>query len=229
MPRLRSLLFIILLLSPALAYGQRCVVDVVVLNVDRKVRGPISAECSRVHSIPFGNWGAEFPYFRSQRLRDGYQFSGWKAEDGWLQWNSCTTHSDYGPPDSRYYNHEGDSTQIAAPNVVNVVDTRRDHINVGPSGVSCKRMTQDQAFEFGATQPVELKVYELDRRIPFIDGPDHVATLEFSYILVPYSCADGDEWDCSGESEWIEPVAGATSVSARLKLRVHLHKRESER
>ena len=93
MLRPRHLLLISsLLLVPTLAHGQRCVVDVVVLNVDRRVEGPISAECSRPHSIPFGNWGVEFPYFGSQRrMRDGYQFSGWKVEDGWLQWNSCTT------------------------------------------------------------------------------------------------------------------------------------------
>ena len=217
----------LLLLAPTLAHGQRCVVDVVVLNVDREVRGPISAECSRPHSIPFGNWGAELPYFRSQRLRDGYQFSGWKADDGWLQWNSCTTLPDFEPPNPRYYNNEGDSTQIAVPNVVNIVDTRRDHIHTGRNGVSCRRLAEDQALEFGATQPVELKVYELDRRIPFIDGPDHVATLAFDRILVQYVCDDDDEWNCSGESQWIRPrAASATSVSARIKLRVHLHKRE---
>ncbi len=71
-----------LLLVPTLAHGQRCVVDVVVLNVDRRGEGPISAECSRPHSIPFGNWGVEFPYFGSQRrMRDGYC----RGESRWVE------------------------------------------------------------------------------------------------------------------------------------------------
>ena len=226
MPRLRSLLFItpLLLLTSTLAYGQRCVVDVVALNVDREVRGPIAAECSRPHSIPFGNWGAEFPYFRSRRLRDGYQFSGWKADDGWLQWNSCTTRPPFAPPNPHYYNSGGGHTQIASPNVVNVVDTRRDHLYTGLDGVSCEELTENQTLEFGATAPIEFKVYELDRRIPFVDGPDHVATLVFGSIFVRYRCDDDDEWNCSGESQWIQPLAGASAVYARLKLKVHLHR-----
>lgn len=217
---------LLLLLTSGLAHGQHCVVDVVVLNVDREVYGPVAAECSRPHSIPFGNWGAEFPYFRDWRIRDGYQFSGWKTDDGWLQWNSCTTRTDFMPPNPSYYNSGQDDSQVAAPNVVNIVDARRDHIHSGPDGVSCSDLAASQALEIGtAAEPIELKVYELDRRIPFIDGPDHIATLAFGSILVQYVCDDDDVWDCRGESQWIRPTGGADAVYARLKLKVHLHRR----
>ena len=225
MPRLRGLSLSALalsLLAPALAHGQRCVVDVVVMNVDRRVSGPVSVECSRPHSVPFGNWGAEFPYFGVQRLRDGYQFSGWKAEDGWLQWNSCTT--DFAPPDPLYYNDDDYTAQVAMPNVVNVVESRREHSYTGLEGVTCERLLDNPVIEFGsATEPIELKVYELDRRI-LIDGPDHVATLSYDPIAVPYLCED--EWSCRGESEWVRPASGDDRVFARLKLEVHLRKAE---
>ena len=219
MLRKRILLLILsLLLVPAMAFGQQCVVDIVVLNVDRSVRGPIKAECSPPHSVPFGNWGAEFPYFGSRRLRDGYQFSGWKVDDGWLQWNSCTNEFQ----DPIYYN-DGDN-QVAEPNVVNIVDARRDHMHVGSAGVSCEEMW-NRSLEFGSTEPIELRIYELDHRILFIDGPDHVATLAYERILVQYACNDSG-WDCRGESSWVRPVAGDASVYARLKLKVHLYKEE---
>lgn len=213
----------LLLMAPALAHGQRCVVDVVVLNMDRTARGPISVECSRPHTVPFGNWGAEFPYFGTHRLRDGYQFSGWKVEDGWLQWNSCTTGSDFLPPNRSYYNSDGGTAQVAVPNVVNVVDARRDHSSTGPNGMTCAEMAGSQVLEFGATEALRLELFELDRRIPPFDGPDYITTLEYGRILVQYTCDDGG-WDCHGESRWVEPVSEDGPVYARLKLKVHLHR-----
>ena len=189
MSGLRSLLPIcVLLLAPTLAHGQRCVVDVVVLNLDRSVFGPISVECSDPpHSIPFGNWGAEFRYFGEYRRRDGYQFSGWKADDGWLQWNSCTT--EFTSPDPQYYNHDNYTAQVAMPNVVNVVESRRDHSLTGVDGVTCDSLLTNPVIEFGSSAfsagSIELRVYELDFRIPLIDGPDHVATLQYGPIAVP--------------------------------------------
>ena len=257
MSRLRSLLMLTIcafLITPALAYGQRCVVDVVVLNRDRKVTGPISAECppSR-HSVPFGNWGAEFRYFDNPKLRDGYQFSGWKAEDGWLQWNSCTTEAKFRT--SEYFNHHNGQvmTQVAAPNVVNVVESRRENDLAGPDGVTCKSwLEQIQIIEFGfesesvehgsskpiesTSEPIELRIYELDGRIPLIwlipiinriDSADHVATLSYDPIKVLFN-VQGDscdgEWSCRGESAWVSPTSGAEEVFARLKLVVKLSK-----
>lgn len=229
MHALRRLLPVcVLLLAPTLAYGQRCVVDVVVMNLDRSVSGPVSVECSGpFHSIPFGNWGAEFRYLGEHRLRDGYQFSGWKTDDGWLQWNSCTTR--FPSPDPQYYNDRGHTTQVAMPNVVNVVESRRDHTLTGIDGVACEDLRTNPIIEFGYSVSsvglIELEVYELDRRI-LIDGPDHVATLLYGPIAVPYSC-DG-EWSCRGESVWVRPVSGDERVSARLKLEVYLREEERE-
>ena len=223
---LRTSVLVLVLLFPTLAHGQRCVVDVVVLNVDRQVYGPVAVECSRPpHSIPFGNWGAEFRYFGKYRLRNGYQFSGWKADDGWLQWNSCTTR--FPAPDPRYYN-AGDE-QIAVPNVVNVVETRRDHTYTGEDGIACMDLLENPVIEVGSPgEPVELRVYELDFRITIIgitiDGPDLVATLAYKPIAIPYNCAS--EWNCRGESSWVPPVRGHDRVSARLKLEVHLRAKE---
>ena len=221
MPRPSLLLVLaVSLLAPASARGERCVVDVTVLNLDREVRGPVNAECSRPHSIPFGNWGAEFPYFGSLRLRDGYQFSGWKADDGWLQWNSCTR--DFRPAEyPHYYNADNYTTQTAVPNVVNVVESRREHTLTGPDGVTCKSLRTNPVIDFSAGT-IELRVYELDRRIPLIDGPDHVATLSYAPLAVRYSCKQ--DWSCRGESAWVSPESGAERVSARLKLKVHLRK-----
>ena len=215
----------LLLALPTLALGQYCVVDVVVLNVDREVHGPISAECSRPHSIPFGNWGAEFSLFDDWRLRDGYQFSGWKVDDGWLQWNSCTAEF----VDASYFNAvdaDGRRFQEAMPNVVNVVESRREHNYTGEPDVPCEELLDENTIEFGSVVDggVELKVYELDRGIPFIDGPDHVATVSYSPIAIRYMCESA--WSCHGQSGWIRPASGGNRVSARLMLTVYLRMEE---
>ena len=263
MSRLRSVLLLavcVLLVTPVLAYGQQCVVDVVVLNWDRKVTGPISTECpgsvvhrlfgllfgiilgrddvGSLHSVPFGNWGAEFRYFDNPQRRDGYQFSGWKVDDGWLQWNSCTTESKFTA--SKYFNHHNGQimTQVAAPNVVNVIESRREHNLNGPDGITCKNwLRQNPLIVFGAeaeviessgsvestSKPIELEIYELDRR----DFDEQIATLSYDPIEVLFN-VQGDscdgEWSCRGESEWVSPTSGAEEVFARLKLVVQLSK-----
>ena len=139
-----------------------------------------------------------------------------------MQWNSCT--NDFAPPDPLYYNDDDYTAQVAMPNVVNVVESRREHSYTGLEGVTCERLLDNPVIEFGsATEPIELKVYELDRRI-LIDGPDHVATLSYDPIAVPYLCED--EWSCRGESEWVRPTSGDGRVFARLKLEVHLRQAE---
>ena len=137
-----------------------------------------------------------------------------------MQWNSCTTR--FPAPDPRYYN-DGEE-QIAVPNVVNVVETRTDHTYPGEDGIACMDLLENPVIEVGSPgEPVELRVYELDRRI-IIDGPDLVATLAYRPIAIPYICAS--EWNCRGESRWVPPVRGHDRVSARLKLEVHLRAEE---
>ena len=143
-----AIFLLFVLCTATLAYAQRCVVDVVVLNRNRKVTGDVNVECGRIHSKPFGNWGAIVRAFGGHRLRDGYQFSGWKVDDGWLQRNSCT--SEYRGPDRRYYNDEDYTAQIARPNIVNVVESRRDHSLSGPDGKPCNKIITRQYHTMGS-------------------------------------------------------------------------------
>ena len=87
-----SLTVALLLAHTAAAEAGRCYTYIYFYNDARLVHGPVNVECGGAsdgwHSEPFGNWGVDSPYGRK---RDGYQFSGWHSDDGWLQWNSCTS------------------------------------------------------------------------------------------------------------------------------------------
>ena len=117
MAQARCALFMVAALAApsfaGVAGAQRCVVDLAVLNKNRTVSGDISAECpgNIFHSAPFGNWGVELDSIIGGPRRDGFQFSGWKPGDGWLQWNSCTTHQRFAPGNDQYYNHDGLQSQ----------------------------------------------------------------------------------------------------------------------
>lgn len=99
--------------SQVLAQGV-CQIHIVDYNLDRYVYGSVSAECpgNWPHDPPFGNWGVDS--IHGSRY-DGFQFRGWKQADGWLQWNSCTTHIDFSPPSCQYYNWQSCTTQIDTP------------------------------------------------------------------------------------------------------------------
>ncbi len=103
-------LFVALAPSQAWAEGQ-CELFIQSSNLDRYVYGAFSAECpgNWPHSAPFGNWGVDS--LHGSRY-DGYQFAGWYNDDGWQQWNSCTTHVDYDAPDCTYLNYESCTTQL---------------------------------------------------------------------------------------------------------------------
>ena len=155
-PRLLSpVVFSLALWIAAPSYAQRCVVDVVVLNKNRKVTGDVNRECGKAHSAPFGNWGARVRRFGDHRLRDGYQFSGWKVDDGWLQWNSCTRQ--HRRPDRRYYNDDQYTTQTGVPNVVNAVESRRDHLRGGRSGQKCEDMSSRNIIQYGCRRGSQWK------------------------------------------------------------------------
>jgi hypothetical protein len=164
------------------AYAERCVVDLVLLNRHRRVPGPVEVECQRpswhdlaewFHSAPFGNWGVLFKVHpdrkKEEERRDGYQFSGWKARDGWLQWNSCTTRREFAPGDPRYYNDNGFRSQRASPDIVNASHSINGYGLEPMAGVTCEDLYPGKRIEVGN---VKIEVYELD-----VPGDDRVATL----------------------------------------------------
>ena len=143
------------------AFAERCVIDVVVLNRGRHVAGDIDVECpGELHSPPFGNWGAKVAHFPDSKLQDGFQFSGWKRDGGWWQWNSCTT--DYPKGDRRYYNVAPEfNAQMAWPDVENVVQSQRAY-QYGDPGQTCKNISQYSLLIFGSSSGISMEVYELD-------------------------------------------------------------------
>src|SRR5687768_5186114 len=57
------------------ASGQVCRISTSGLNRNRRVVGPVHAECPvSIHSVPFGNWGVTSNFGQKQ---DGTQFQGW--------------------------------------------------------------------------------------------------------------------------------------------------------
>ena len=194
------------------ANARQCVVDLVVLNKNRRVTGDISAECPgfTFHSAPFGNWGVELSLGAPRR--DGYQFSGWKVDGGWLQWNSCTTHADFQHGDSRYYNSDGFRSQRAWPDLVNVSHVLKA-FRRGDIGTDCESWYEQNRVVVGN---VSITVYELDPG----SGDTPVAKLSYGTVEVRYQC-DGPSV-CAGESEWVAPTAGDEDVYAELQLAVSL-------
>ena len=215
--RFALLLAVVLLSAPSfatVAAAQRCLVDLVVFNKNRVVIGDISAECAGLfHSRPFGNWGVELRFHPGPR-RDGFQFSGWNAEGGWLQWNSCTTDSEFAPGDYRYYNDDGFRSQRAWPNVVNVSHSLGSY-QYGEDGRDCEALAERNRV---VVNSVRITIYELDPG----PGDAPVATLSYGAVEIPYQC--NGPWECAGESEWMEPVAGHEDVYAELRLAARLRR-----
>ena len=217
-----SLLTLLLLGAPCfsvLAHAERCIVDLVVLNRDRRVTGGIEAECGGDgHSAPFGNWGVNLNFHQSLERRDRFQFSGWRAKEGWLQWNSCTTADEFSPGDPEYYNYDNFSTQRAWPDIVNISHALSEFTQ-GALGQNCEDLFKDDKVSI---RNVQMLVYELDPTIIFPDT--RVATLLYGTVEVPYVCTD--PWLCSGKSEWMRPISGNENVHAELQIQVHLRKKE---
>ena len=204
--QLASLVSVLLAVGTVSAYAQVCTVDLVLLNQARRVAGEISEECGNVHDAPFGNWGVRLNFHsavgaggggddETLEKRDRFQFSGWKAKSGWLQWNSCTAGADYLPPDQRYYNDNGFHTQKASPDIVNVSHSFTGFAE-GEQGTPCKEVFSRKNI---VVRNVEMEVFELDPL--WWDG--QVATLGYGDVKVQYSC--DDPWRCYGESDWISP------------------------
>lgn len=197
--------------------AQVCRLSVAGLNRERRVTGPVSAECPNlVHSAPFGNWGAASNFGGKV---NGRQFDGWchdsvacdnagtcaiHCRDGWYEWNSCTTHALYSPPNCTLYNAAGCTEQIS-PTGVNVLGTQFVDL-----AVSCPRDTDgDGAPDTGGCSDLRfyshgtnfITLYELDP-----GGRDElIQTLYFPETPVALRCG---LFECpSAGSEWVGPIA----------------------
>ncbi len=197
--------------------AQVCRLSVAGLNRERRVVGPVSAECPNpLHSSPFGNWGATSNFGEK---RNGRQFEGWCREqrvcdnagscwtacrDGWLEWNSCTTHSLYAPPNCWLYN-AAECTEQVSTSGVNVLGTQFVDL-----AVSCPRDTDgDGVADAGGCRDLRyyshgvnfMSLYELDP-----GGRDElIQTLYFPETPVLLDCG---VLECpAAGSLWVGPVA----------------------
>lgn len=159
------LLVLVYLTAPvvrAISGGCRVVVYVETLN--RRVWGPVTAECGWFHPGPWGNWGVDSAY---GSRTNGDQFAGWKYLDDHWQWNSCTT--EWPPPNCDNYNYQNCENQTT-----DIGDTS---YGVGFSeylgGQSCADL-QGYVYDVYSHQA---QLYELD---PVFPPDDYV-----SYILFP--------------------------------------------
>jgi hypothetical protein len=201
--------------TAAWAPAQTCTFSIGGLNRARTVSGPVHAECpGSVHSAPFGNWGASSPFGGK---RNGHQFDGWcyrryvcdnwgscrtDCKDGWYEWNSCTDHPRYQPPNCSLYNSQS-CTQQASTMGVNVLGTI-----YGQVASSCPSDTNGDGYcDAGGCKDFpgiwlassHISLYELD---PF--GTDElVQTVYFPSTWIPLNCSP---WGCSAAgSQWVKP------------------------
>ena len=208
-------LLLVLLGAPGVVEAARCYTFWTFYNDDRIVPGPVNTECGtgteRMHSAPFGNWGVKS---RHSGYWDGYQFSGWEPDDGWRQWNSCTSDPQYRTP--RYLPEE---PQLPDPDVENIYATTRLR---GSNGRTCASIHSGRTHIF---RNEYMKVYELDSKWDFIgggNGSDLVTTLSYSHqaISVPMRCSNQSV--CRGESSWTRPRWNSR-VRASIKIIIHTY------
>ncbi|MCW5980130.1 MAG: hypothetical protein KIT09_18755 [Bryobacteraceae bacterium] len=212
-----ALLCLVAMLARWPGEAQICRLSVAGLNRDRRVMGPVSAECPHpLHSAPFGNWGVTSNF--GQKL-NGHQFQGWchnmrvcdnagqcmnNCRDGWYEWNSCTTHALYQPPNCSLYN-AAECTEQVSPLGINVLGTQAVDVPV-----TCPSDTnRDGALDSGGCADLTsysrsnnfMSLYELDPAT----ADELVQTIYYSDLVVPLRC---DVFDCplSG-SEWARPIA----------------------
>jgi uncharacterized protein (TIGR03437 family) len=198
--------------------AQVCRLSVAGLNRERRVKGPVHAECpDRLHSAPFGNWGVTSNF--GHKL-DGRQFDGWCHDnheivdnsgvrrrvcgDRWDEWNSCTDHDLYRPPNCTLYN-AAECTEQVSTTGVNVLGTQLVDIPVGcPVDVD-----GDGQLDQGGCSAVStyshgtnfMSIYELDP----LTGDDLIQTLIYPATVVELTC---DFWGCLPTgSQWLPPTA----------------------
>lgn len=221
-------------------YPQVCEIEFSVFNKDRYVYGPVATECSEwPHSAPFGNWGVKT---ETSDKEDGHQFDGWchskflcdnnddcdwHCTDLWYEWNSCTTYSQWSPPNSDFYNHNNHTQQkstrgnnqhgggratLDAPSCPS--DSDGDGVN---DAGGCK-----EALSRGFTlSGHRMELYELD---PW--SPDtHVETLRFPILEIAAQDIDCDDADYCGKSKvgkWRSPSNASSSSKTSAKAAIQI-------
>lgn len=206
------------IIAAGVCRAQVCRLSVAGLNRERRVMGPVNAECpDRLHSAPFGNWGVTSNF--GHKL-DGHQFDGWCSNNQevmdnsgarrrvcgtrWHEWNSCTDHELYRAPNCTLYNSANCTEQVSTTGV-NVLGTQFVEIPV-----SCPADTDgDGQLDQGGCNDVRtyshgtnfMSIYELDP----ITGDDLIQTLIYPETVVELTC---DFWGCLPTgSQWLPPVA----------------------
>lgn len=207
---------ICLLVLAGTASAQVCRLSVAGVNRNRRVMGPVSAECPfSVHSVPFGNWGVTSPF--GLKI-DGRQFEGWcnntrvcdnngncsvQCRDGWYEWNSCTDHPLYRAPNDTLYNSESGTQQVSVTDI-NVHGSRTvdvpvscpvdaDADGVAESGGCASAVTYRSGVNF-------MSLYELDPGTT----DDLIQTIYFPEAVLDTACT---VWGCpSAATEWAAPI-----------------------
>ena len=220
--RIISALVLLIIVVPDLT-GQVCRINTSGLNRNRRVAGPIHAECPvSVHSVPFGNWGVTSNFGQKQ---DGAQFQGWcrdtrvcdnqgncrtECRDGWYEWNSCTDIDQYRAPNCTLYNDKECTAQMSTTGV-NIHGTRAVDLTVRcpssstPGGVSNEGGCADvKMFNNGSNF---LSLYEIDPG----STDDLIQTVYFPAVSLAMTC---DVFGCKPtQSEWLSPVAHDSPAS----------------
>ncbi len=208
---------LVLSLSVLCLPAQVCRLSIAGLNRARRVMGPVHAECPGAlpHTAPFGNWGVTSNFGGKQ---NSHQFQGWchltpacdnagrcgtSCRDGWYEWNSCTDHDLFQPPNCTLYN-AAECTEQASVTGINVHGTRLVELPAPCPSDSDGDGLRDQGGcrETGALSLGTnfLSLYELDP-----GGPDElVQTLYFPATPVAPAC---DVWGCApAGSQWVGPA-----------------------
>lgn len=186
-------------------------------NRRRTVAGRIRAECpGSVHSAPWGNWGVTSNYGHKT---DAQQFPGWHRGTIWgtsrpnWQWNSCTTHANFAPPNSRYYNANRHTTQRSTRGTsrhgtrvyrVKIPCRGRQFFPLPRNGCS----NSDVPDSYGFSQNF-MTLYELDS--------DHDTLIETLYFPgTEVSITNCNQHGCTGGTTAWQNVSRSTSPSARV-------------
>jgi len=193
---------------PSQAWAQ-CNIYLEFSNMDRKVYGPVAAECpgNWPHDPPFGNWGVDSLFGGRY---DGFQFAGWKDEDEWQQWNSCTTDWQYSPPSCWYFNWP---PGVCTTQVTDVGSYIFDVFTAGPMEWPCSDYGTIYTF---SNQFMEM--HELDW-----PGPDALVATAY-YPPVNVVLTEGP-WGMyrHGWSDWISPSSVSPDVlTAKIQMYAYL-------
>lgn len=196
-----------------------CYYTIEFYNRNRWVTGPVNRECDdrfipfQWHSPPWGNWGVDSNY---GRRRDGFQFPGWHAADGWLQWNSCTTRrAKFRAPNSRFYNQPTSGPRAFTKQQTTLLSRGSRYAAASwpilfpdSSGVTCTNMPAT----VNTFRNSYMELYELD-----VEGDDRVVRLNYPEFNVRVACSSGR---CFGYSAWQSPTSGTYYATAEIQVRI---------